>query len=91
MDNRLIISKPENFVFIDVTDIAEKLIGSDELFIWDGKHKLVVDYVFDIREAIREGKKIVLCVGNLRQENFLKLEKVLINGYWYVKYADLKK
>ncbi len=91
MDNRLIISKPENFVFIDVTDIAEKLIGSDELFIWDGKHKLVVDYVFDIREAIREGKKIVLCVGNFHQEKFLKLDKVLINGYWYVKYSDLKK
>ena len=89
MDSRLIITKPDNFLFIDVTDIAEKLIDSDELFIWNGKHESVVEYIFDIRKAIREGNKIVLAGGNLPKKNFLDSEKILINGYWYIKYADL--
>jgi methylmalonyl-CoA mutase cobalamin-binding subunit len=89
MDSRLIITKPDKFLFIDVTDIAEKLIDSVELFIWNGKHESVVEYIFDIRKAIREGNKIVLAGGNLPNKNFSKLEKVLMDGYWYVKYADL--
>lgn len=89
MDNRLIIAKSDNFLLIDVTDIAEKLIDSDELFIWDGEHKSLVEYVFDIRKAIREGNKIVLAGGHLPKKKFSESEKVLIDGYWYVKYSDL--
>ena len=38
MDNRLIITKPDNFVLVDITDQAELLFNNTdlELFAWDG-------------------------------------------------------
>jgi hypothetical protein len=81
MDNRLIITKPDNFVLVDL-----------ELFAWDGIAEELMDTVYDIRRAIERGERIVLEGGNIpakREVKWTSVDKVLINGHWYGKYADI--
>lgn len=94
MDNKLIITKPDNFVFVDVTDQAEVLFNQTnlELFSWDGVTESLVDTVYHIRRAIKRGERIVIEGGHLPAKREVKwgdVDKVLIDGYWYVKYSNL--
>jgi len=59
MDNKLIITKPENFVFVDVTNIAEALFEILELYIcYDDDSQSLVETIYDIRKAIGQGARI---------------------------------
>ena len=94
MDNRLIITKPDSFVFVDITDQAELLFNNTnlELFAWDGIAEELMDTVYHIRRAIERGERIVIEGGNLpakREVRWESVDKVLINGHWYGKYADI--
>ena len=94
MDNRLIITQPDNFVFVDITDQAELIFNNTDLevFAWDGVAEQLMDTVYHIRRAIKSGARIVIEGGNIpakREVKWTSVDKVLINGHWYGKYADI--
>ena len=87
--SRMIITTPDNFLFLDVTDIAYELFGKEELLSWDGTRESLIDDTDDISTAISNDWKVVIPVGHLPLIKFRKAKKKLINGFWYVKYSDL--
>jgi hypothetical protein len=94
MDNKLIITKPDNFVFVDVTEQAEVLFNHTdlELFAWDGVAEELMDTVYHIRKAIKRGERIVIEGGHIppkREVRWDNVHKVLIDGHWYGKYTDI--
>jgi hypothetical protein len=92
MDNKLIITEDDNFVFIDVTGEAERLFEIYDLYVWDGESEWLVDTIYDIRRAIGHGSRIVIEGGHLPKQRTLKfrdVDKVLIDGHWFGKYSQI--
>jgi hypothetical protein len=94
MENKLIITEPDRFVFVDITEQAEAIFNNTtlDLYAWDGNSEQFMDSIYNIRKSIERGSRIVIEGGHLaakREVNWLGADKVLINGYWYGKYADI--
>ena len=50
-----------------------------------------VEFVEEVVEAIALDLKIIIYVGNEKKQSwFHQAKKILKNGYWYVRIADLK-
>lgn len=93
MDNRLIITEPDNFVFLDVTDRAEDLFEIIDLYVYyDDDSQSMVDTIYDLRRAIEQHQRIVIEGGFIPKQrtlNFSDTDKILVDGYWYGKYSQI--
>ena len=93
MDNKLIVTQSDNFVFVDVTDHAESLFEILELYIcYSDDSQSLVDTIYDIRRAIEQGNRIGIEGGHIpkqRSLSFKDADKVLVGGYWYGKYSQI--
>jgi hypothetical protein len=91
--NRLIITKGDGFVFIDLTEKAEELFNELEMYSWDGEAESLLESIYDLRKAIADGCRIVIEGGFLPKKKlkFTDADKALVDGFWYTKMADLPK
>jgi hypothetical protein len=98
------ITEKDKFVWLDVTDqmkygnkMRETLWNAHELFvIYDDDSDSVVESHDEIDEALRLGLKIGIEVGHLpksvssKTHWWSKADKKIIEGFWWVKLADIK-
>ncbi len=92
----------DNFVWLDITDRCEQgektiqeLWLSQELYaVFDDDSDTLLESVEEIEEALRLELRICIEVGYLPEERKQKwwhsADKKIINGYFYVKYNDIK-
>lgn len=86
-------------VWLDITKQCQKgensiqeIISNFRLFVlYDDNTYEQVEFVEEVVEAIALDLKIIIYVGNERKQSwFHQAKKILKNGYWYVRIADLK-
>ena len=94
----------DNFVWLDITDrcnkgekIIEEIWISQELYaVFDDDSDTLLESMEEIEEALRLDLRICIEVGYLPEETkqkprwWHKADKKIINGYFYVKYNDIK-
>ena len=94
----------DNFVWLDITDRCNKgektiqeLWLSQELYaVFDDDSDTLLESVEELEEALRLELRICIEVGYLPEETkqkprwWHKADKKIINGYFYVKYNDIK-
>ena len=92
----------DNFVWLDTTDkckqgekIIQDLRQTQNLYaIFDDDSEALLESMEEIKEALRLNLRICIEVGYLPQERkeswWHKADKKIINGYFYVKYNDIK-
>tara|TARA_R110002167_G_scaffold79098_2_gene218562 strand:+ start:1285 stop:1563 length:279 start_codon:yes stop_codon:yes gene_type:complete len=91
--NNLIITK-DRFVYLDVSNKAMKLFGNIELYAYlSGEDaEWAIGSIDELEEALSMNLPIVIEGGHLpKHRPFSKVDKLINNGYVYVKYADLFK
>jgi hypothetical protein len=89
--SKLIITK-DKFVFVDVSTIAKKLLGTIELYAYFDQDDIewAIDSVEEIDEALELSVPIVIEGGHLpKMKPFGDISKTVKDGYIYVKYSDL--
>lgn len=90
--SRLILCN-DGFVWMDVTQEAKEIFSSGalELYVlYDDESESLVESVDEINEALELGLSIVIEGGLLKNSiPFHEADKKLINGYWYVRMAEL--
>jgi len=90
--SRLILCN-DGFVWMDVTQEAKEIFSSGalELYVlYDDESESLVESVDEINEALELGLPIVIEGGLLKNSiPFHEADKKLINGYWYVRMAEL--
>ncbi len=88
--NRLIITKKDNFVFIDVTEIADKLLGVIDLYaLHDDETESHLESALEIDEALHLKLPIVIEAGHLPTQyrnDWKDSDKKLIDGKWYRRF-----
>ncbi len=99
--SNIYITKKDKFVWLDVTKRCKSSMTTLEL---NQAHELYavnpddVDYLIEdtdiIPTLIKQGCRICIEVGHLPKEykptdSWKDTDKELINGYWYVKMADI--
>lgn len=94
MKNNLIITE-DNFVYVDVTDIAEKLFQTDSLELYvmfDDQTTSLVQYEEIISFARAQKLRVVIEGGRISPLISWSKEapRELIGGYWYTKISDTK-
>jgi hypothetical protein len=92
----------DNFVWLDITDRCKQgeetiniLRQGNELYaVFDDDSKVMLESMVEIKEALRLDLRVCIEVGYLPQERkeswWHKADKKIINGYFYVKYNDIK-
>lgn len=92
----------DNFVWLDITDrynkkgrAIEELWKIQELYaVFDDDSDTLLESVEELEEALRLNLRICIEVGYLPKERkkswWHKADKKIINGYFYVKYNDIK-
>ena len=92
----------DNFVWLDITDsckLGDEIIGDlrkvNELYaVFDDDSEALLESMEEIKEALRLNLRICIEVGYLPEERkeswWHKADKKIINGYFYVKYNDIK-
>ncbi len=92
----------DNFVWLDITDRCNKRVGvieelwqTQELYaVFDDDSDTLLESVEELEEALRLELRICIEVGYLPEERkeswWHKADKKIINGYFYVKYNDIK-
>lgn len=92
----------DNFVWLDITDscklsdeIINDLMKVNELWaVFDDDSEVMLESMVEIKEALRLNLRICIEVGYLPKERkeswWHKADKKIINGYFYVKYNDIK-
>ena len=97
MENRLIVFK-DDFVFVDVTDIAGTLWGTEDLYAVDvdKETESLIEEKFELDFWLRVGTlKICIEGGQLPTPNnsdwWTKSEKIAHEGYVYVRTKDIIK
>jgi hypothetical protein len=94
----------DNFVWLDITDRCNKgektiqeLWLSQELYaVFDDDSDTLLESIEEIEEALILDLRICIEVGHLPEESkqktrwWHKADKKIINGYFYVKYNDIK-
>ena len=70
----------------------QEIMNNFTLFILhDDNTYQQVEFVDEVVEAIALDLKIIIYVGNEKKQSwFHQAKKILKNGYWYVRIADLK-
>ena len=90
--NKLVVFK-DGFVWLDVTHKAKEIFSSGlfELYVlYDDESEGLVESIDEINEALELGLTIAIEGGHLKNSvPFHEADKKLINGYWYVKMAEL--
>ena len=98
--SKAIVTK-DNFIWMDVTDkmrhgnkAREAFWHYNELYaIHDDDSESLLESHEEIDEAIKLGLRIGIEVGYMPRKQkrkwFYSAEKELIDGYWYVKVADI--
>jgi len=99
--SKIYITKQDNFVWLDVTKRCKSSMTTLEL---NQAHELYavnyedVDSLIEDTETIptliKQGHRICIEVGHLPNkykptDSWKDTDKELINGYWYVKMADI--
>ena len=90
----------DNFVWLDITDRCNKgeidsLMQWNELYaVFDDDSETLLESMEEIEEALRLDLRVCIEVGYLpkeiKQKWWHKADKKIINGYFYVKYNDIK-
>lgn len=92
----------DNFVWLDITDRCKQgeetmniLRQGNELYaVFDDDSEVMLESMVEIKEALRLNLRICIEVGYLPEERKQKwwhsADKKIINGYFYVKYNDIK-
>jgi len=96
MENRLIVFK-DDFVFIDVTDIAKSLWGKEDLYIVDvdRQRESLIESNYQLKNYLHSGT-LRVCIegGHLPTPSidwWDDSEKITHEGYVYVKTKDIIK
>jgi hypothetical protein len=91
--------KIKHNIWLDVTKQCQlgqvsiqEIMNNFTLFIlYDDNTYQEVEFVDEVVEAISLDLKIIIYVGKQKKQNwFHQAKKILNNGYWYVRIADLK-
>lgn len=93
-----LITFKDGFAWLDVTDHASrypyKLFESEmELYtLHDDDSESLIESVEELQEALSLGLRIGLEVGHIRPKEswWSKADKILQDGFWYIKSADIK-
>lgn len=92
----------DNFIWMDVTDQMkyghkerETLWMAHELYaIYEDDSDSLLESHEEIDEALKLGVRIAIGVGHMPRKQkrkwFYSADKELIDGYWYVKVADIE-
>ncbi len=92
----------DNFIWKDVTaEVADLSSNKAALYIMQGVYALhedesesLLESTEELAEALKLGLRIVQEVGYMPRKQkrkwFYSADKELIDGYWYVKVADLE-
>lgn len=89
----------DNFVWLDITDRCNKgeidIIMHNELYaVFDDDSETLLESIEEIEEALKLNLRVCIEVGYLPEEKkeswWHKADKKIINGYFYVKYNDIK-
>lgn len=103
MDNQMMIISNDGEVFMDVTKDADNVRKADlftlyEVWEKDGKvHKYMITDINDFRRAVSTKHAICVLVGSLKdkrtvitQSSWEGADKIMHEGFIYVKYSDLR-
>ena len=91
--------KIKHSIWLDITRQCQlgqvsiqEIMNNFTLFIlYDDNTHQEVEFVDEVVEAISLDLKIIIYVGKQKKQNwFHQAKKILNNGYWYVRIADLK-
>lgn len=85
----------DDFVWLDVTsEIKNGELPSKELYaVYDDDSESLLESTEEVNEALEIGVRICIEVGHIPKQNnkwFHSADKILKDGYWYVKINDLK-
>tara|TARA_R100001244_G_scaffold101776_2_gene75881 strand:+ start:357 stop:647 length:291 start_codon:yes stop_codon:yes gene_type:complete len=87
-----------NFAWLDVTKQCKRTLrqkelwNTHELYAVNGDEDNLIEKIEDISKCLISEVKICIPVGRLPKKNigsFTDTEKVLIDGFWYVKMSDI--
>ena len=93
------ITKEDKFVWLDLTDKLIKgekwkWLGHELYAVFDDDSEELLESEEEVDEALKLGLKVCMEVGFLEPEQkqkwWHKAEKIKINGYFFVKYNDIK-
>lgn len=98
------ITKKDNFVWLDLAnrmrrmddiELQELWMGLELYAVHEDDSESLLESVEEIREAIDLGLKVCVEVGHIPKINpqlswWGKSAKILRDGYWYIKYNDIK-
>tara|TARA_S200002703_G_scaffold159022_1_gene171064 strand:+ start:1862 stop:2173 length:312 start_codon:yes stop_codon:yes gene_type:complete len=96
------ITKKDHFVWLDVTKKCRSFISTSELnqthelyAVSDDDVDFLIEDVNMVPRLIKNGNRICIEVGHLPNKYHPRktwdgTSKKLIDGYWYVKLADIK-
>tara|TARA_R110001632_G_scaffold50941_1_gene126897 strand:- start:24387 stop:24677 length:291 start_codon:yes stop_codon:yes gene_type:complete len=96
MKNRLIVTK-DNFIFIDVSDIAHLIYEKEDVFMYDAHTdtESLADTIEEINFYIANDRTLVIEGGHMpkhtNNEWWSNSEKITHEGYVYVRMKDILK
>tara|TARA_R100000951_G_scaffold97964_1_gene87786 strand:+ start:136 stop:441 length:306 start_codon:yes stop_codon:yes gene_type:complete len=93
------VTKEDKFVWLDLTDKLIngekwKWLGHELYAVFDDDSEELLESEDEVDEALKLGLKVCMEVGFLEPEQkqrwWHKAEKIKVNGYFFVKYNDIR-
>lgn len=94
MINNRLIQVNDGFYWWDLTDKAEELYTTLELYVlFDDDSESLIESMEEIKEAKANNLRIAMEVGyvGVRPDLWTKCQRYLRKGHWYIKLSDALK